>query len=519
MPAASTPAVPSANEAALAEMHSLQEGIKAFRNEEFATAAPSFASAAAAHIDATRTAHAYAWLARTYLHLHRIPEAAEAAKKGLESDKALPNAQTAMAEVYFRQGKFAEAVDILLPLVKSQNATARTYLVLAMIHHATANYKNARSLIELAHQIDAKDPDVDELWMLSMSPSERLEEWRKRLAGGKYENEEEKTDLAGAIVVLEDQKKNQNRTCKLINKVNATETKLQRLMPGVGQLQGYKLAVKVNGLNSSLLPDTGASGILVNTRVAEKAGISKVADYQIGGVGDKGAAQGYVGFAEKVQIGELQFENCYIDVVDKKRSLDVDGLIGADVFENYLIDVDFPNERLRLSQLPPYPDQTAEQPSLQSEETGRSNLHNRWIPPEYAKFEQVYRFGHMLLLPVRLNNAPYHLFLLDTGASDNTLTPAAAREVTKIHEDSDFKVKGLSGEVKKVYTTGNIELTFGHFQQRRDDLAAFDLSSASNHVGPEISGTLGFAMLYLLEIKLDYRDNLVDFSFDPNRFH
>jgi len=500
-------------------MHSFQEGITAFRKEDFAAAAPSFASAAAAHIDATRTAHAYAWLARTYLHLHRIPEAMEAAKQALDSDKNLPNAQTAMAEVYFRQGKFAEAVDVLLPLVKSQNATARTYLVLAMIHQATANYKNARNLIELAHQIDAQDPDVDEMWMLSMSPSERIEEWKKRLAGGKYEDEEEKTDLAGAIVVLEDQKKNPNRTCKLVNKVNATEAKLQRLMPGVGQLQGYKLAVKVNGVNSSLQLDTGASGILVNAHVAEKAGIAKIADFRVGGIGDKGAAQGYVGFAKKLQIGELQFENCYIDVVDKKRLSDVDGLIGADVFEDYLIDIDFPNERFRLSQLPPYPDQTAEQPSLQSEETGRSNLHNRWIPPEYAKFEQVYRFGHMLLLPVRLNKAADHLFLLDTGAWDNTLTPAAAREVTKVHAASDFKVKGLSGEVKKIYTADDVELTFGHFRQRRDDLVAFDLSSVSNHVGTEVSGTLGFAMLYLLEIKLDYRDNLVDFSFDPNRFH
>ena len=48
-------------------------------------------------------------------------------------------------------------------------------------------------------------------------------------------------------------------------------------------------------------------------------------------------------------------------------------------------------------------------------------------------------------------------------------------------------------------------------------MLAFDLSSISNHAGTEVSGTLGFAMLHLLEIKIDYRDGLVDFTYDPQR--
>ena len=48
---------------------------------------------------------------------------------------------------------------------------------------------------------------------------------------------------------------------------------------------------------------------------------------------------------------------------------------------------------------------------------------------------------------------------------------------------------------------------------------AFDLSDMSNRVGIEVLGALGFAMLYLLDIKLDYRDNLVNFEYDATRFH
>jgi Flp pilus assembly protein TadD len=509
----------ASGEAAATAMHALQEGIKAYRAENFRVAALSFETAAATPNAAGPTAHADAWLARTYLHLHRVPEAEAVARKATDLDKEQANAQTAMAEVYFREGNLTEAERILSGLVKSKNETPRTYLGLANIYRATANYKSARALIEAAHKNDPKDPDIEKSWMRSMTPKERMEEWKKRLAEGRFEDDEERQGLAAGIALLEDQNKNENRSCKLVNKVSATEAKLEPHMLDPKRFGSYQLGVKVNDVKAMLELDTGAGGILVSSRIAEKAGLAKVADNLIGGIGDKGAANGYVAFAEKLQIGELEFQNCYVDVVDKKRSLDVDGLIGADVFASYLVDIDFPNKRLKLSQLPPYPDQAGEQASLQSEETVSAGLHDRWIPPEYKDYERVYRFGHMLLLPVQLNKAPYRLFLLDTGAWDNTLSPEAAREASKLHKDSDIQVKGLSGQVKTVYTTGEIMLTFGRFQQRRSDLVAFDLSNMSNHVGIEVSGALGFAMLYLLDIKLDYRDNLVNFEYDEKRFH
>ena len=36
-----------------------------------------------------------------------------------------------------------------------------------------------------------------------------------------------------------------------------------------------------------------------------------------------------------------------------------DGLVGADVFASYLIDIDIPDQKLRLSPLPPRPDEAA----------------------------------------------------------------------------------------------------------------------------------------------------------------
>ncbi|MFZ0969163.1 MAG: hypothetical protein WAN13_12890, partial [Candidatus Acidiferrales bacterium] len=68
-------------------------------------------------------------------------------------------------------------------------------------------------------------------------------------------------------------------------------------------------------------------------------------------------------------------------------------------------------------------------------------------------------------------------------------------------------------------TVDRAKIRFGHFVQDRQDLISFDLTPISNSAGTEISGILGFRLLWQLDIKLDYRDGLVDFTYDPKRFH
>ncbi len=44
------------------------------------------------------------------------------------------------------------------------------------------------------------------------------------------------------------------------------------------------------------------------------------------------------------------------------------------------------------------------------------------------------------------------------------------------------------------------------------------LSNLSRGFGTEVSGTLGFNPLSMLQVKIDYRDGLVDFVYDASRF-
>jgi hypothetical protein len=79
-------------------------------------------------------------------------------------------------------------------------------------------------------------------------------------------------------------------------------------------------------------------------------------------------------------------------------------------------------------------------------------------------------------------------------------------------------VKGISGSVKNVFSADKAVLQFGHLRQENQDMVAFDMTHISNDVGTEISGTLGFTTLRFLDIKIDYRDGLIDFAYDAKRW-
>jgi hypothetical protein len=76
----------------------------------------------------------------------------------------------------------------------------------------------------------------------------------------------------------------------------------------------------------------------------------------------------------------------------------------------------------------------------------------------------------------------------------------------------------MSGNVDKVFSANKAVLEFGHLRQENQDMTAFDTKSMSDGVGTEVSGFLGFVLLRFLDIKIDYRNALVDFEYDAKRF-
>jgi Aspartyl protease len=126
--------------------------------------------------------------------------------------------------------------------------------------------------------------------------------------------------------------------------------------------------------------------------------------------------------------------------------------------------------------------------SLDTKSVGARHFRDRYIPPDMKDYTQIFLFGHDMLILTRVNDSAAKLFLIDTGSFDDTLSPATAKEVTKLNGDENTQVKGLNGNVKEVYRASNAKLRFLHFYQKRQDLITFDLTKISNGVGTEVSG-------------------------------
>ncbi len=471
-------------------------------------------------IGGSEAAAAYAGLARVYLGQHKVAEAYDAAMKAVALTPDRAPAVVALGEVYYRQGKLGEAEELFFKPLWKCNLDARAFLGLTNIYRVSLNFARAKNNIDQAYKLDPEDPDIRRAYLGTLSGEERVKFLKDYLAGATDDDAETREAMTRDLAMLEDESNAREHNCRLVTNVSKTETRLEPLLYGPQDIRAYGLAVKLNGVSSRLMLDTGASGILVDSRIAAKAGIKSIANEKIRGIGDKAAMTGFVGYAEKIQIGELEFQGCIVEVATGRSVLGDDGLIGADVFRHFLVDLDMPEGKFKLSPLPPIPDEAATATSLDTKAGGARHFHDRYIPREMKDYTKIFLFGHDVLIPTQVNNAKGKLFLIDTGSFDNTLSLAAAKEVTKLDLDEYTGVKGLNGSVKEVYRARHAKLQFSHLSQDRQDLVAFDLTNISDADGTEVSGVLGFAMLVMLDMKVDYRDGLVDFRYDARtHFH
>jgi hypothetical protein len=232
--------------------------------------------------------------------------------------------------------------------------------------------------------------------------------------------------------------------------------------------------------------------------MAEKIKAKRLSNHSLEGAGDSGPVKGYMAWVDKIVIGDVEFHDCVVNVSSKNGIGDEEGLIGANVFQKFLTTIDFPAYKLRLR---PLPEAAAEADDGQR-------------PRETAEFSQVFRFGHLLLMPTRVGDSASGLFALDTGARVNTISPALARQVSKLHE-SNVRVSGVSGFVKNVYTTDKARLQFSRFRFPEDEIITFDVPAIDKDLGTEVSGFIGFISLRDMKVSINYRDGLVNFDYKP----
>ena len=203
---------------------------------------------------------------------------------------------------------------------------------------------------------------------------------------------------------------------------------------------------------SLLKLDTGASGLLISQAAAQRAGLVAEAEIKTGGLGDEGPADTYVTHVDDIKIGEMEFRNCMVRVLERPDAVEVDGLIGSDVFRRYLVTLDMPRLELGLAALPKVPEETAEGEialNTTGERAGvaaQRGVRDRYIAPEMKDWTKIYRVGHELIFPTRIGSGPTKLFILDSGASRGLISQEAAREVTEVSNSGRTQVRGINWE-------------------------------------------------------------------------
>lgn len=450
-------------------------------------------------------AEAHAGLVRSLIRSRNIDEAEAAAKNAVAALPNSPLVHASLGDVDFREGKFSEAEGEYKASLKLDSNSARGWHGLGQIYEIISMDKHAKDAYTKAHEIDPDDEQIFEHWVDSLPLSERLEVMKKHAGDHSSGREADYVKLLSAAV--------EKKPWVLASEYKPADIKMVpygKELVGVYDInrdgpmnisKGYGLTVKFNDRASAvLLVDTGAGGITIGRKLAEKAGAVKISDTFIFGIGDQGGVPSYEAWIDKIVIGGVEFHNCIVTVSSRNNIADEAGLIGPNVFRKFLVTLDFHNWKMSLAPLPKHP----------AGEVDDDVAQDRYVAPELQSYTKFYSFGHDLVIPVVVNDKALGNFILDTGADLNSMTQKFATQVTKASADGDYEMKGVSGKVQQVLTGKKAILQFAKMRIESHDMPVFAVDNISDSEGTEIAGFIGIRTLVQMKMTIDYRDGLVD---------
>ena len=376
----------------------------------------------------------------------------------------------------------------------------------------------ARRHLVTAHRLKPKDQNIRFQWIESLDQKPSLDELTKFVQESKTIDDRRRKTLLKAIVRLES---DQDNHCELAVVDGPVHIPMVPIYSDVDPsiIASYGLELSFNGRKRILQIDTGAHGILLSHTASNGLGLTKVDTGVTGGIGNDGATGTTIYRADSLRVGNLEFKNCTVESLvnfgflglntEIGEHLDAkEGLVGADIFNRYLVTLDYLKHEIRLDPIPQNPKSPT--PAAQLDVLGGSNDPNwmsvdRYIAPSMQSWTKVYRDGHQLYIPTRINSLPGNrLFLVDTGAFTSMIDTATAKLVTKNFETGDGAI-GLSGAVS-IGESGKFTLDFAGMRLPVKSMATINMA------GADFKGFIGYPTLSGLVIHIDYRDNLMTFD-------
>ncbi len=407
--------------------------------------------------------------AQTKLAAHDLSGAWDLLHAAVERNPEAPELATALGFIDYRRGEIADAEMEFKRAIRLNDKFGRAWLGLGRVFEAGSLREKAKICYQRAWHDNPGDPEIQRYYVRTLAPAARLAALESYQAGanGRDDPNADSEIRDSVRRQIEELKWAGNRKLFAVSAMDPAEIKLSWIMYDAKRIRGFALPVSINGGKTlHLMMDTGAGGILLFRKAAEAAGLPKISDLKFGGIGDEGDRSGQMVFAESVRIGDVSFANCPLAVSDRKGVADEDGLVGPNLFAMFLVTIDLQKMLLKLDPMPPRKSAAAKDEAWQDRE----------LAPEFQDYTQFWQAGHHILLPVRVNDARQVLFLIDTGSATSFIDPDYARQFTDVRSEERVTVKGVSGKVNNVQSSGRLTFEFSHYRQRVPGVLAVPLT-------------------------------------------
>ncbi len=425
-------------------------------------------------------------LVRTLLRERKLAQAAEQANIGLATNPHSADALVALSEVQLREGQPWLAGETLDKAAEANPCNARAHLIRSRVERIDSMYAAERAEIQKAYAIDPGDPDIQQEWNRIVSAAQEVEDTEKSLATMKDLDAQTRQKAEDTVHGLLPLLSENSQTCKVLPSAPSAELSLLPSKQDGKHLDGYLLEAQLARSAVKLKLDSAASGLFITRALAQENGLQQGAD-------DPPATVR----AESVRIGPLEFHDCMLGVSDTPFAEKGDGFISTDMFASYLITIDPRDQKLTLDPLP-----------------ARAEILpvDRANSPQLANYQPVYHRRQYLLVPVELNDKTRGLFVLDTGMRLSAMSSEAAHAVSNLKVNFTNPLQTASGPPAQVYRD-SFDFEFANLSLKHQNrVVEFDPAAMERKTGFEIAGLLGFDILHLLTLHLDYRDGLVKFE-------
>jgi hypothetical protein len=226
---------------------------------------------------------------------------------------------------------------------------------------------------------------------------------------------------------------------------------------------------------------------VIGARAAKKLDLETIVASQLAGFGETRGDESRLALARTVAFGDLVFDECLVEVSDGTLTSGADGVLGADVFENFRIGL---YARAGVLQLTPFDvpaGQPVERPSI-----------------------AAIGMRHLLFVQARVEGGKEGLFLVDTGAAYTAIAheylPPSAQPGQAVG------MTGAQGPLAGATRVAPVALRLGGMPLAENAPLAMDLRPISQLEGVEIAGILGYSVLGQVPFTIDLRHGIVEFA-------